>query len=292
MNANFKEEPEAGQVSIEQSSSPARLMTATERVCLGGYLIIVTVVLVYLFGKLWPESLTDFSKGVPDKESLFWGLLALPTPPELRALLLVICAGGLGGMLHTLRSFVAFAGNRQLTTSWMEWYLARPLTGGLFALVFYLLIRGGLVTGGLQGGSSISVIGFAGVGALVGMFSEQATEKLKEVAAVLFSTTKPVEYANPLAKPDNPQPELIGIQPDELSAGGTTREIKLTGKNFIEASKAYVNDKTCSAKLQSDGSLVVTLEPGDIAAAGQKQVRVVNPAPGGGSSDTRILTVK
>jgi hypothetical protein len=173
MNANFKEEPEAGQGGIEPPSGPARPMTATERVYLGGYLIVVTVVLVYVFGKLWPQNLTDFAQGVPGQESLFWGLLDLPTPPEIRALLLVICAGALGGMLHTLRSFVAFAGNRQLTASWMEWYVARPVTGALLALVFYLLVRGGLVTGGFQGASGISVMGFAGVGALVGMFSEQ-----------------------------------------------------------------------------------------------------------------------
>jgi hypothetical protein len=291
MIQNLRDEPEAQQTGVESVPGSPRLMTATGRVCLGTYLIILTVALVYLFGKLWPQNLTDLAaKGVPDRETLFGGLLELPTPPEIRALLLVICAGGLGGMLHTLRSYVAFAGNRQLTASWIDWYVVRPLTGALFALVFYLLIRGGLVTGGFQGGSSISVIGFAGVGALVGMFSEQATEKLKEVAEVLFSTTKAVKYADALGKPENPKPELTGMQPDTLAAGGSAREITLTGKNFVNASSVLVNDKPRPTKLASDGSLVATMEPGDLATAGQKQIRVVNPQPGGGISE--VLTLK
>jgi hypothetical protein len=57
------------------------------------------------------------------------------------------------------------------------------------ALVFYFVIRGGLLS--VNGGAdTISPYGVAAVAALVGLFSKQATDKLAEVFTTLFRTQK------------------------------------------------------------------------------------------------------
>jgi hypothetical protein len=116
-------------------------------------------------------------------------------------------------------------------------------------------------------------------------------EKLKEVAQVLFSTMKGVQYADQLGKPGNPKPELLGLDRDELKVGDSVREVKLTGKNFVKTSSALVDGRPYPTKLLSDGSLVVTLAPEDLATPAEKQIKVVNPPPGGGASEPRPLTI-
>lgn len=53
------------------------------------------------------------------------------------------------------------------------------------AVIFYLVLRGGLLSAGASA-SDISPYGFAAVAGLVGMFSKQATDKLEEVFSNLF----------------------------------------------------------------------------------------------------------
>ncbi len=80
-------------------------------------------------------------------------------------------------------------------------YVSVPFVGSLLALLFYIVLRGGLLT--TQASSTeVNVYGFAAVSALVGLFSEQAADKLRTVFEALF--TKPKEAADPLkeAPPD------------------------------------------------------------------------------------------
>jgi len=65
----------------------------------------------------------------------------------------------------------------------------RPFIGVSLALIFYFVIRGGLLSAGTTAGD-VSPFGFAAVAGLVGMFSKQATDKLEEVFSDLFSTRK------------------------------------------------------------------------------------------------------
>ena len=64
------------------------------------------------------------------------------------------------------------------------------------------MIRGGLFSGATIG-DGVNSLGFAAVGALVGLFSEQAILKLKDVANTLFK--KPEPGKNETQKPDDPQ---------------------------------------------------------------------------------------
>src|SRR5262249_42076415 len=46
---------------------------------------------------------------------------------EIQLLLIVIIAGGLGCLIHSLNSITVFIGNRSAVSSWFWWYISRPL---------------------------------------------------------------------------------------------------------------------------------------------------------------------
>jgi hypothetical protein len=94
----------------------------------------------------------------------------------------------LGSCVHSAQSFVSYVGNRQIVRSWLSWYLLRPFIGLALAEVFYFVVRGGFFTGGAAGTGAINPFGLAALGGLTGMFSKEATDKLREVFKNLFRT--------------------------------------------------------------------------------------------------------
>jgi hypothetical protein len=96
-------------------------------------------------------------------------------------------AGAFGSYVHAATSFVTYVGNRTLRASWTWWYLLRPVLGMVLAVIFYFVVRGGLLSAGAAA-SEVSPFGIAAVAGLVGMFSKQATDKLQEVFDNLFRT--------------------------------------------------------------------------------------------------------
>jgi hypothetical protein len=102
-------------------------------------------------------------------------------------LMLILTIGALGSFIHSATSFADYVGNKKARLSWVVWFLLRPLIGSALALVFYLTLRGGLFasTTDVQ---SLNIYGFAAIGALTGMFSKQATDKLREIFDNLFKT--------------------------------------------------------------------------------------------------------
>lgn len=112
---------------------------------------------------------------------------------EQRLLVLVMIAGALGTFIHIATSFAEFAGRREFEAGWIWWYLLKPFIGAALAVIFYLVLRGGLMTHGGSDGA-VNLYGVVSMGGMVGMFSKQATAKLAEVFDTLFKTT-------PKAKP-------------------------------------------------------------------------------------------
>jgi hypothetical protein len=108
---------------------------------------------------------------------------------EADLLLVVILSGALGGMVHALRSLSWYIGNRDLVRSWLAMYVLLPFVGAVLGLVFYLVVRGGFFSP-QAGAEETSPYGFAALAALVGLFSEQAVLKLKQVAETLLSKTQ------------------------------------------------------------------------------------------------------
>lgn len=103
--------------------------------------------------------------------------------------IIVALAGVIGAMLHGLRSLSAYIGERYLFRSWIAYYALLPFVGGLIATIVYLVLRAGLLPGATSS-SQPDPYGIAAIGALMGLFSAQAAEKLKAVFETLFTKAK------------------------------------------------------------------------------------------------------
>lgn len=156
---------------------------------LGLYHLLMVLVLVYCLFKIWPNYTTDDNGKVVAVNSINIFGEVISAGSEAGLLLLVMVAAALGSYIHASTSFVSYVGNKSLVMSWVWWYILRPFIGVALALVFYFVIRGGLLAGG-TGANDISIFGITAISGLVGMFSKQATDKLGELFNDLFRTKK------------------------------------------------------------------------------------------------------
>lgn len=123
---------------------------------------------------------------------------------EERLLILVMTAGALGSLVHALRSAYWYVGNRNLVRSWIPKYLLLPFCGAILAVLFYFVVRGGFFSP--QASSmQTSQYGFCALACMVGLFSEQAVLKLKQVADTVFMTTEKGKDSNPPPVESKPQ---------------------------------------------------------------------------------------
>jgi hypothetical protein len=269
----------------------ARLVGTFGRTVLGVVMLLLGGAVLYLMIALWPAVQEAAKAGTGKKTVTWFGWDWTPTP-DAALLALVVLSSALGSYVHAAVSFTDYVGNRLLARSWVWWYLLRVLVGSSLALLFYFVIRGGFLGAGTQS-SDINPYGIAAISGLVGLFSKQATDKLSEV----FDTAFAVEKGGDKARSDgitNPVPALTASEPLRLKRG--VLEFALMGSGFIRASSVHVE--------QSDGTAVpltiIKIEPqrialrldvDDLDAPGTLRVSVVNPEPGGGTSDPLVIPV-
>ena len=78
----------------------------------------------------------------------------------------------------------------------------QPFVGTAIALIFYFVVRGGFFS--MQStANDTNFIGFAALAGLVGMFSDQAVLKLKEVAENLLTKPQQGSDSVPQEKPQS-----------------------------------------------------------------------------------------
>lgn len=144
-----------------------------------------TVLALYSLWAFWPSEGGKPGTGVAARKSVhfFWTTRTLSR--ESLFFVMVALAGALGGMVHIVKSLSWYVGNRMLRWSWVPFYLLKPVLGAAMATVLYFIIRAGFFSPSAST-SQTSPYGFAAVSALAGLFSDQAVEKLRKVAAELF----------------------------------------------------------------------------------------------------------
>ena len=140
---------------------------------------------VYCLIAVWPVSPTATRAAVSHVAGL-----RLDLDQEQRLLVVVAVTGALGGLIHSARSLYEYVGDRILLRSWLLFYLSLPFVGAGLAVLFYLILRGGLVTGTA---SQVNFFGFAAISALVGLFTPEAALKLKLIFGTLFANAPPGE---------------------------------------------------------------------------------------------------
>lgn len=251
---------------------------------LGCGLIGLALLIAYLFVCVWPSTFTQATTGAEgSKVTFLFTTVSFEVSADVRLLLMVMLAGGLGSFIHTATSFGDFVGNQKLSRSWLWWYILKPFIGMALAVVFYLVIRGGFLSAGAEAGK-LNVYGIAALAGLAGMFSKQATDKLSEVFDAMFRTAAANGDAKRKDDLGNPTPVLMELGPTSIALATQNSLVNLKGSSFVRDSMARVNGQSRETAFVDAGQLTVKLLPEDVANAGQLEVVVFNPPPGGGIS--------
>jgi hypothetical protein len=249
--------------------------------------LLAAAILAYLLTAFWPVkggANDDWYSGV----TLFGWSFTIAT--EVRLIWLVIIAAALGSYVHTVTSFASYVGNRRLHRSWLWWYVLRTPIGVCLALVFYFVVRAGFFSSGALG-KDISPFGVAALSGMVGMFSKQATDKLREVFDNLFRTAP--------GKGDDAREDKLAtvplviekIEPDSVQKGGAGFSLRVRGKGFVEGCCLVIGGKQRATQLESSTELTGAVTPEDVAAAGVLEVAVLHPGPPERRSNTGQLRV-
>jgi hypothetical protein len=190
-----------------------------------------------------------------------------------RLLLLVLLAGALGACFHALRSLWMFVGNRDLKQSWVLMYILLPINGAVLAFIFFIIISAGSGFFSQPQGSN-SCFWIIGIAALVGLFSQQAAERLKTIAEAVFSAVP--KKADSLTAQPSGSLSVTSIDPATGPvAGGTT--VTIIGTGFTNTCTVSFGDVAgTNFKFSSSSSISVDTPAGK--QAGPVDVTVTEPA--------------
>ncbi len=168
--------------------SNAEILDRLPKFFIGLYVLISGLFFIYALIVMWPiGGYADTNPQFVD-ETTFLGLRISEWSPDARIAAVVALAGAIGGYVHIGSAFVARVANDHFDTRWVWWYVQRPLIGASLALIFYFMLRGGLLTAGAA--DDLNIYGLAAVGGLAGLSSAQATAKLKDVFENIFAVSK------------------------------------------------------------------------------------------------------
>ena len=203
-------------------------------------------------------------------------------------LLVVVLAGAIGSYIHSVNSFITYVGNRSFVRSWIPWYALRPFMGVAMALVFYVVIRGGVLV--LSGGvSEVDPYAIMTVAALAGMFSKQASDKLAEVFDTMFRSAGDEQRGDKVI----PAPKVTALEPAKITAGAGDTTVTVQGEGFVKESVVKFDGADRDATFKSATELTFQLLAADVATAGEHTVAVFNKSTGGGQTSTELkLTVE
>lgn len=163
------------------------------------YFMILGVLSIDIILSVWPAAA---SLSENRTVSMLMNLFTVNLNAELTFLLIVIFSGIIGAFVQSLSSIAIHQSRKDLGAEWSIWYLTRPFVGAALALALYFLLRGGFLGLGTDP-SSINVYGIAGLSGISGMFTNQATQKLRDVAEALLKTEeKPTQEPTAEAKPE------------------------------------------------------------------------------------------
>jgi hypothetical protein len=275
-------------------SSAEQSANKTPAVVLGTALLIAfALALIASLVNLWPAIERQTAAGTTARGTsavrLLFTLVTVRATPSTALLLLVVLTGALGSLIHIATSFGDFVGNRRFYASWTAWYLLRPVVGVSLALLLYFSVRGGFLDSGAQS-SNINPYGIAALAGLGGLFSKQATDKLREVFETLFKVSAKAGDAQRKDDLANPRPAVHAIEPAQLTVGAGGASLAIHGEHFLEGvSVVRIDDATHLPEFDSAQRLHLSLPDELTTHAGAVRVAVYNPPPGGGESQPPVI---
>jgi hypothetical protein len=189
---------------------------------LSAIFIVWTILLLYAAMVFWPA--TPVGDTVPTLSTSVFAGVQIQLNRDQQLLLIVTVLGSLGAILHVLRSFFMYAGDRKLMWSWVPSYFFIPFIGAVIALITYVILRAGLI--GPTGSDEGNTWGFAAVASLVGLFSAQATSKLKDIFETILTPSGAREKGRDAITGDAAPATIEGFTP---TTGGVATPVTITG---------------------------------------------------------------
>ena len=221
-------------------------------------------VVIYVLFLWWVASATGPAAPTP-------GQPAAPTKLDWYGVLMVLLAGAIGGLLHAIMSFAVHIARRDFSRSWLWWYVTRPFQGAIVGFAVLFVTR--MIEGGAKLSSPDTIIG---IGVLAGIFSEQAIEKLSQIASTMLAPGRQKELPATLKKP---MIKVVkGSGDNEFDAATTS--LTIVGDNFAEKAKVFVDGAPQPTEWKSALQIDVPLAAdvaANLATATEIAVVVENP---------------
>jgi hypothetical protein len=89
----------------------------------------------------------------------------------------------------------------------------------------------------------------------------------------------------------NPVPTITTLLPTSATAGGAAFTLTVNGTNFNASSVVNFNGTAKTTTLVNATQITAAIAAPDVAAAGQVNVTVTNPAPGGGTTTNQVFPI-
>lgn len=197
----------------------------------------------------------------------------LPFEPKL--IIIVLLCGALGSAVHAATSFATYVGNRSFVNSWAWWYFLRIPIGMGLAGILYFALRGGFFSpvsnGSVHPQDIVNPFGFAAIAALAGMFSKQATDKLKEIFDNLFRTDENSQRTDKLGKF-----AIETVEPTQLVVSQANPVLTVTGKGLTAQLKVTIASSERDYDLNAD-KMTICLKEADVASPGDLELKIFHP---------------
>jgi hypothetical protein len=196
------------------------------------YTIIIFVIITYFLIDVWPATTNDLALNATRSANIYGTGASFLIGPETSLILIMMFSGTIGACVFSLFAISHHLGaDKDFDKAWQAWYLLRPIVGAGLALIFYFVLRGGVLTIGANL-NNLNLVGVAAISGLVGMFSEHAMHKLQDLADTLFGIA-PGDDQKKTTKPE----QLLHNHPNDKKIS----TIKLTKFNRSFVFKQILN---------------------------------------------------
>jgi len=218
------------------------------------------------------------------------GIRIAPQSNDQGILILALLAGILGSFMHAAQSLAIYVGNRDLRRSWVLLYALRPWIGGVLGLLFYFVLRAGLIPAAAASSTdAVSPYGVVAFGALAGWFSKRVTDKLAEMVDMLFRTQQDA-YKDNTAR--DGRPDIVSVVPDRIavSMAAPNQEFMVTCGRILPGAWFVLENKEYKATFKGNMKISFTLPGADAQSfAGKATVMLIvyNPPDPGADADSK-----
>ena len=125
--------------------------------------------------------------------------------------------------------------------------------------------------------------------ALISFGDVPVTREVSDANANSLATT--FTSGDVVVQQSNPVPTLTSLSPTSAIVGSNGVSLTVNGSNFVALSTVRWNGLTRTTQFVNSGQLMATIPASDLVAAGTASVDVVNPSPGGGTSNSLSFAI-